>query len=67
MTWGTPTLDKPPLTLPGRKPPVKNLFKLPLAALIALTCVLGAVGPAHAGTTPLGATQILETPDSRTS
>ena len=46
---------------------MRRILTLPLAAVIALTCLLGMVGTAHAGSTPLGATQILETADSRTA
>jgi hypothetical protein len=46
---------------------MRRILKLPLAAVIALTCLLGVIGTAHAGTTPLGSTQILETADSRTA
>jgi hypothetical protein len=43
---------------------MRSILKLPLAAAISLACLLGVIGPAHAGT-PLGKTKIIETPDSR--
>ena len=46
---------------------MRRILKLPLAAVIALTCLFGTVGAAHADSNPLGTTQILETADSRTA
>jgi hypothetical protein len=43
---------------------MSRILKLPLAVLIALTCLLGVIGTAHASSTPLGATQIIETAES---
>jgi hypothetical protein len=46
---------------------MRRILTLPLAVVATLTCLLGAVGTAHAGSTPLGTTQIIETADSRTT
>ena len=55
---------------------MRRILKLPLAVVIALTCLLGMVASANAesgsgsdgtSSTPLGSTQIIETADSRTA
>jgi hypothetical protein len=44
---------------------MRRILTLPLAAVVTVTCLLGLVATAHAGSTPLGSTQIIETTDSR--
>ena len=44
---------------------MRTILKLLISGAATLTCLLGIVGPAFAGTTPLGTTQIMETTDSR--